>query len=112
MISRSLGVKNKSKTQTRSVHLFLPPITQKPKSIDEKVCVEGLFTIVLRCIEENGKHLFVTQSADGAISKSPMGMFSDLTIDNDLLIVEKAIREYYGLPDTVASTDRKEEEKK
>lgn len=73
----------------------------KPKTIgkllDEKVCIEGMFTIVLRCIEESGKHLFVTQSADGAVSKSPMGMFEALTIDNDLLLVEKAIREYYEI---------------
>lgn len=73
----------------------------KPKTIgkliDEKVCLEGMFTIVLRCIEESGKHLFVTQSADGAVSKSPMGMFEELTIDNDLLLVEKAIREYYEI---------------
>lgn len=73
----------------------------KPKTIgkllDEKVCIEGMFTIVMRCIEESGKHLFVTQSADGAVSKSPIGMFEDLTIDNDILLVEKAIREYYEL---------------
>lgn len=73
----------------------------KPKTIgkliDEKVCLEGMFTIVLRCIEESGKHLFVTQSSDGAVSKSPMGMFETLTIDNDLLVVEKAIREYYEI---------------
>lgn len=71
----------------------------KPKTIgkllDEKVCIEGMFTIVLRCIEESGKHLFVTQSSDGAVSKSPMGMFEELTIDNDLLLVEKSVREYY-----------------
>ena len=73
----------------------------KPKTIgkllDEKVCVEGMFTIVLRCIEEGGKHLFVTQASQGAVSKSPIGMFEDLTIDNDLLLVDKKIREYYGL---------------
>lgn len=73
----------------------------KPKTIgnmlDEKVCVEGMFTIVLRCIEESGKHLFVTQSADGAVSKSPMGMFETLTIDNDLALVDKTIREYYEI---------------
>ena len=73
----------------------------KPKTIgkllDEKVCVEGLFTIVLRCIEESGKHLFVTQSDGGAVSKSPIGMFETLTIDNDLLLVEKAVREYYEI---------------
>lgn len=73
----------------------------KPKTIgkllDEKVCIEGMFTIVLRCIEEGGKHLFVTQASQGAVSKSPIGMFEDLTIDNDLLLVDKKIREYYGL---------------
>lgn len=73
----------------------------KPKTIgkilDEKVCVEGMFTIVLRCIEQSGKHMFVTQSADGAVSKSPMGMFEELTIDNDLVLVDKTIRNYYEL---------------
>lgn len=88
------------------------------KLLDDKVCIEGMFTIVLRCIEQSGKHLFVTQSADGAISKSPMGMFDSLTaegqitIDNDILFVEKAIREYYDLPLTITKSeqDKKEEE--
>ena len=73
----------------------------KPKTIgkllDEKICLEGMFTIVLRCIQEDGKHLFVTQAEGGAVSKSPMGMFEELQIDNDLLYVDNAIREYYGL---------------
>jgi ABC-type dipeptide/oligopeptide/nickel transport system ATPase component len=73
----------------------------KPKTIgkliDEKVCLEGMFTIVLRCIEESGKHLFVTQASDGAVSKSPIDMFETLTIDNDLLLVEEAVRKYYEL---------------
>ena len=73
----------------------------KPKTIgkllDEKKCLEAMFTIVLRCILENGKHLFVTQADGGAVSKSPMGMFEELQIDNDLLLVDNAIREYYDL---------------
>lgn len=79
----------------------------KPKTIgkilDEKVCVEGMFTIVLRCVEEGGKHLFVTQAADGAVSKSPAGMFDELKIDNDLKAVDARIRDYWNI---------KEEEKK
>ena len=75
----------------------------KPKTVgkllDEKVCVEGMFTIVLRCIEEGGQHYFVTQSANGAVSKSPIGMFDDLTIDNDLAKVDAAIREFYEMDD-------------
>lgn len=70
------------------------------KIIDEKVCLEGMFTIVLRCIEESGKHLFVTQCADGAVSKSPIGMFDSLTIDNDLLMVDQTIRDFYGFENT------------
>ena len=73
----------------------------KPKTIgkllDEKICLEGMFTIVLRAIHENGKHLFITQAEGGAVSKSPMGMFEDLEIDNDLLLVDKTIREYYEI---------------
>lgn len=71
----------------------------KPKTIgkmlDEKICLEGMFTIVLRCVQENGKHLFITQSNGGAVSKTPMGMFDTLEIDNDLLLVDNTIREYY-----------------
>lgn len=73
----------------------------KPKTIgkllDEKVCIEGMFTIVLRCIIENGEHKFVTQCADGAVSKSPMGMFDTLTVDNDLKMVDRIIRNYYEI---------------
>lgn len=73
----------------------------KPKTIgkmlDEKICLEGMFTIVLRCVRENGKHLFITQADGGAVSKSPMGMFDELEIENDLLLVDNAIRDYYGL---------------
>ena len=71
----------------------------KPKTIgkmlDEKLVLEGMFTIVLRCIQENGKHLFRTQSNGIDVCKSPIGMFEDLEIDNDLMMVDKAIREYY-----------------
>lgn len=71
----------------------------KPKTIgkllDEKICIEGMFTIVLRCVQENGRHLFVTQADGGAVSKSPIGMFNELKIDNDLSLVDKTIRKYY-----------------
>lgn len=73
----------------------------KPKTIgkmlDEKVCVEGMFTIVLRCMMMNGKHIFKTQADGLDVCKSPMGMFESLEIDNDLKAVDTAIREYYYL---------------
>jgi adenylate kinase family enzyme len=74
----------------------------KPKTIgkmlDEKVCVEGMFTIVLRCVSENNKHKFITQSEGGAVSKSPIGLF-EREIDNDLKFVDDAIRSYWELTD-------------
>lgn len=72
----------------------------KPKTIgkllDEKVCLEGMFTIVLRAIKGE-RYAFVTQSRDGAVSKSPDDMFPEIEIDNDLLMVDNIIREYYGI---------------
>lgn len=84
----------------------------KPKTIgkllDEKVNVPGMFTIVLRCIEESGKHLFVTQAANGAVSKSPMGMFDKLVIDNDLYLVDTTIRNYYEIQTEEGDTNNAE----
>lgn len=82
----------------------------KPKTIgkllDEKVCLEGMFTIVLRAIKGE-KYVFVTQSRDGAVSKAPDDMFPEIEIDNDLLIVDNTIREYYGImnPKNIEKTE-------
>ena len=73
----------------------------KPKTIgkmlDEKVCIEGLFTIVLRCQTSDGKHSFITKTNGLDVTKTPIDMFNDLKIDNDLKLVDNAIREYYEL---------------
>lgn len=73
----------------------------KPKTIgkmlDEKVCVEGMFTIVLRSMLVNGKHVFRTQTDGMDVCKTPIGMFDSGEIDNDLKVVDNAIREYYYL---------------
>lgn len=67
------------------------------KMIDEKVCLEGMFTICLRCIVSNGKHVFRTQSDGLDVAKTPIGMFDDLEIPNDLAMVDKAICDYYEI---------------
>lgn len=73
----------------------------KPKTIgkllDEKVCIEGMFTIALRCMTDNNKHYFKTQSDGSDICKTPLEMFADKEIDNDLKLVDTTIREYYEL---------------
>ena len=66
------------------------------KLLSEKVCIEGMSTVVLRCIVRDGKHLFLTQSDGSDISKSPEGMF-DREIENDLKSVDSTIREFWGL---------------
>lgn len=66
------------------------------KLLDEKVCVEGMVSIALRCMVEGDRHYFRTQSSGMDISKSPEGMF-EAEIENDLKAVDTRIREYWGL---------------
>ena len=66
------------------------------KLLSEKVCIEGMSTVVLRCAVRDRKHLFITQSDGNDISKSPEGMF-ELEIENDLKFVDDSIRSYWGL---------------
>ena len=66
------------------------------KMIDNQLTLESLFSIVLFCMTDGRKHVFVTQSDGVTTAKSPMGMF-DQEIDNDLKMVDATIREYYGL---------------
>ncbi len=65
------------------------------KMLDEKLTVEGLFSIVLLCDVLDKRHVFITQSDGTTTAKSPMGMFPE-TIDNDLEYVDETIRDYYG----------------
>ena len=66
------------------------------KMLDEKLTVEGLFSIVLYCRAEKNRHYFQTQSEGFTTAKSPMEMFEP-EIDNDLKFVDTTIREYYEL---------------
>ena len=67
------------------------------KMLDEKLTVEGLFSIVLFCQTDGERHYFVTQSDGTTTAKSPMEMFEEREIDNDLKMVDTAIREYFEL---------------
>ncbi len=67
------------------------------KLLEQKVCVEGMVTICLRCVIENNMHYFVTNSDGQDISKSPEDMFDKLKIDNDLKFVDTTIRKYYEI---------------
>lgn len=74
------------------------------KLLDDKIVIEGMFTTVLRTFVENGKYYFSTQNNGSDTVKSPMGMFQEQLIENDLGAVDKTICEYYGidrLPKTI-----------
>jgi len=74
---------------------------EKPKTIgkllDEKIVIEGLFTTVLKSACINGDYVFLTRTAGSDCVKSPIGMFEDAQIPNDLKEVDRTIREYYGM---------------
>lgn len=67
------------------------------KLLDEKITVEGLFTIVLKTAVRNGEYFFQTHNSGSDTVKSPMGMFADDLIPNDLAAVDKVICNYYGI---------------
>lgn len=66
------------------------------KMIDEKLTLEGLFSVVLLCKADGTRHFFDTQTDGNSTAKSPIGMFEQREIDNDLKVVDSTIREYYN----------------
>ena len=67
------------------------------KMLDEKINVEGMCTIVLRTHVQDGRFYFSTLNDGTDTVKTPIGMFAEPYIDNDLAFVDAAIRDYYGL---------------
>lgn len=67
------------------------------KLLDEKITVEGLVTIVLRTHVINGQYVFSTRNNGSDTVKTPMGLFENEHIDNDLAEVDRAISAYYEL---------------
>lgn len=73
----------------------------KPKTIgrmlDNQLTIEGMFPIVLRAFNDEDGYHFATQSMGADPAKTPMGMFEQTIIPNDLKAVDTAIREYWDL---------------
>lgn len=67
------------------------------KLLDEKITVEGLVTIVLRTHVINGQYVFSTRNNGSDTVKTPIGLFEDEHIPNDLAAVDEAITTYYEL---------------
>jgi hypothetical protein len=73
------------------------------KLLDEKITVEGLVTIVLRTQVINGQYVFATKNSGSDTTKTPMDLFADEHVPNDLAAVDAAIVDYYNLTQTAAA---------
>lgn len=78
------------------------------KLLDEKICLEGMSTIVLKTNVTDGVYSFLTQNNGKDTVKSPAGMFPSYAIENDLYYVDQKIRNYYELGEFLSDDDIKE----
>ena len=78
------------------------------KLLDEKITVEGMFTIVLKTNVTDGQYSFLTQNSGHDTVKSPIGMFPSYAIDNDLKYVDDKIRNYYEIGQFLTDEEMKE----
>lgn len=98
------GIKNVKGGKT--VYLIMHEDTDdegnvKPKTIgkllDDKVNIQGMFTVCIRSMFENGKYIFRLKTNGQDCVKTPIGLFEDEEMENDLKLVDEKIREYYEL---------------
>lgn len=73
----------------------------KPKTIgkllDDKVNIQGMFTICIRSMYDNGNYIFRLKTNGQDCVKTPFGMFESDSMDNDLKAFDEVVREYYEL---------------
>ena len=86
--SEDVDINGKTKTKIKTIG----------KLLDDKITLEGLFTVVLlagACKGDKGmKYVFLTNTDGTTPAKSPLGMFDKMAIDNDLQLVLDTIEEY------------------
>lgn len=64
------------------------------KMLSDKIVLEGLTNILLSTEIVDGEFVFKTKT-DGTGIKSPIGMFKEPMVPNDLKLVDKAIKDFY-----------------
>lgn len=73
----------------------------KPKTIgkllDDKVNIQGMFTVCIRAMFDNGNYIFRLKTNGQDCVKTPFGMFENDTMENDLKEFDKVVRDYYEL---------------
>ena len=78
------------------------------KMLSQQLVIEGLFSIVLRSMQKENQYVFQTHNDGTSVCKSPIDMFNDDFIPNDLAEVDKIIREYYGFKPITEKLDKEE----
>lgn len=72
----------------------------KPKTVgkmlDDKITLEAMVTVCLHTMVKDGEYKFLTQNDGSHVCKSPIGLFDDVVIDNDLLVVKEAVEKYFN----------------
>ncbi|MDY5930172.1 MAG: AAA family ATPase [Candidatus Onthovivens sp.] len=98
------GIKNVKGGKT--VYLIMHEDTDddgnvKPKTIgkllDDKVNIQGMFTVCIRSMFENGNYIFRLKNNGQDCVKTPIGMFEEEEMENDLKKLDEVVREYYDL---------------
>lgn len=79
------------------------------KMLSQQLVIEGLFSIVLRSMQKESQYVFQTHNDGTSVCKSPIDMFNEDFIPNDLAEVDKVIREYYGFKPITEKLDKVEE---
>lgn len=79
------------------------------KMLDNQLTIEGMFPIVLLADRDDSGFHFITQSDGTTPVKTPMGMFEDALIDNDLKLVDTAIREYWDMQPIKKAEQKRED---
>lgn len=81
-----------TQTETDDSGYMFTHIKTSGRKLD-KIVLESKFTTVLLAKTVDGRHVLETQP-DKSTAKSPLGMFEDKEIDNDINIVLKALEEF------------------
>lgn len=66
------------------------------KMLDEKITIEGMFSVILHAMIVDKKNVFLTQNDGKHIARSPIGLFDTAYIENDLKFVIDKMNEYYN----------------
>ena len=65
------------------------------KLLDDKITIEGLFTVVIRTEKNDSNYVFRVKNSGFDTVKTPMGMFEEEMIENDLVLIKNAMEAYF-----------------